>query len=146
LWLALGLGVMVLLCLGGVGVFISLYDNATKIQRSAPDAVTDNFIRAYLVNRDDQEVALYACKVGEDFSQLASLRSEIIDREKKFNVKVVVTWGSLTVSGSGDRRSVTTDLIIAGTSSGDTVSRRTETWTFGTVDRSGWRVCSAAKG
>ncbi|MDT5031284.1 MAG: hypothetical protein QOC94_1455, partial [Actinoplanes sp.] len=54
LWLAMGLGIVVLLCLGGVGVAISLYDGATKIQRSEPDAVADSFLRAYLVNRDDK--------------------------------------------------------------------------------------------
>jgi hypothetical protein len=142
----MGLGLMALLCLGGVGVFVSLYDGATQIKRSAPDAVVDNFLRSYLVNRDDKEVALYACKSGADFSQLASLRNELVGREKNFTVKVTVTWGSLTVTGSGnEQRSVATDLIIAGTSEGETQSRHTESWTFGVVDQNGWRVCSATK-
>jgi hypothetical protein len=143
----MGLGLMALLCLGGVGVFVSLYDGATQIKRSEPDAVVDSFIRAYLVDRDDKEVTLYACKTGSDFSQLASLRSEIVGREKNFNVKVNVTWGTLTVTGSGDeQRSVATNLNISGASNGETVSKRTEPWTFGVVEQNGWRVCSAAKG
>jgi hypothetical protein len=142
----MGLGLMVLLCLGGVGVFVSLYDGATQIKRSAPDAVVDSFLRGYLVNRDDKEVALYACKSGADFSQLASLRNDLVGREKDFNVKVNVTWGSLTVTGSGNQqRSVATDLIIAGTSEGVTQSRHTESWTFGVLNQDGWRVCSATK-
>jgi hypothetical protein len=142
----MGLGLMALLCVGGVGIFVALYDGATKIERTAPDAVVDNFLRAYLVNRDEKEVALYACKSGADFSQLATLRSEMVSREKNFNVKVIVTWGGLTVTGSGDeRRSVATDLIISGSSQGETRSRRMESWTFGVVDGNGWRVCSAAK-
>jgi hypothetical protein len=142
----MGLGLMLLLCLGGVGVFVSLYDGATKIKRSAPDAVVDSFLRSYLVNRDDKEVALYACKSGADFAQLAVLRNDLVGREKNFNVKVNVTWGTLTVSGSGNQqRSVATDLIIAGTSEGVTQSRHTESWTFGVRDQDGWRVCSAAK-
>jgi hypothetical protein len=146
LWLAMGLGIVVLLCLGGVGVAISLYDGATKIQRSEPDAVVDGFLRAYLVNREDKEVALFTCKTGPDLAAIAALRSEFVTREKEFDVKVVVTWGTLTVSNTGpESRSVATDLIIAGTKNGDTQSRRTETWSFGVVDQDGWRVCSAAK-
>jgi hypothetical protein len=146
LWLAMGLGIMALLCLGGVGVFVSLYDSATAIKRSAPDAVVDSFLRADLVDRDDQEVALYTCKSGSDFAEISALRTELINREKNFNVKVVVSWSSLTVTGSGnDRRSVTTDLIIAGTKNGETQSRRSEPWEFGLVQDDGWRVCSARK-
>jgi hypothetical protein len=146
LWLAMVLGIVVLLCLGGVGVAISLYDGATKIQRSEPDAVVDSFLRAYLMNRDDKEVALFTCKTGLDLAAIAALRSEFVTREKEFDVKVVVTWGTLTVSNTGPKsRSVATDLIIAGTKNGDTQSRRTETWSFGVVDQDGWRVCSAAK-
>src|SRR5690349_11180446 len=95
LWLAMGLGIVALLCLGGVGVFVSLYDSATEIKRSAPDAVVDNFLGAYLVNRDDKEVALYTCKSGGDFAAISGLRTELINRERNFGVTVVVSWGSL---------------------------------------------------
>ena len=139
-------GIVGLLCLGGVGVAISLYDDATKIERTAPDAVVDNFLRAYLVNRDDQEVSLYACKSGAAFDDLSALRIEMIDREKKFSVKVSASWSSLTVSDvDQDRKNVETDLVIAGSSNGNTVSRHTESWSFGVVDDGGWRVCSATK-
>jgi hypothetical protein len=146
LWLAMGLGIMALLCVGGVGVFVSLYDSATAIKRSAPDAVADSFLRAYLVNRDDNEVALYTCKSGADFAAISSLRTELINREREFDVKVVVSWSSLTVTDTGnDRSSVGTDLIIAGTKNGETQSRRSEPWEFGLVQDDGWRVCSASK-
>jgi hypothetical protein len=139
-------GIMVLLCLGGVGVFVSLYDEATEIKRTAPDAVVDNFLRAYLVDRDDQEVALYACKSGSDFAALSSLRSEMVNREKNFDVKVSAGWSTLTVTDvSAGRKNVSTDLTISGSTDGNAVSRRTESWSFGTVDQDGWRVCSANK-
>jgi hypothetical protein len=70
----------------------------------------------------------------------------MINREKGFDVKVVVTWGGLTVTGEGaERRAVSTDLTIAGTSNGQTQSRRVESWTFGVIEDDGWRVCSADK-
>ncbi|GAA3344370.1 hypothetical protein GCM10020358_47330 [Amorphoplanes nipponensis] len=142
----MGAGILALLCLGGVGVFISFYDEATKIERSKPDAVVDQFLRAYLVNRDDQEAALFTCKNGLDLAAVTALRTQLIEREKEFNVTVNVSWSTLIVSGAGeDRRSVATDLVIAGSSGGTSLSRRTEPWTFALVDEDGWRVCSAAK-
>jgi hypothetical protein len=74
------------------------------------------------------------------------LRTEVVDREKKFDVTVTVSWSTLTVAGTEkDRRSVSTDLVIAGSSAGTSLSSRTETWSFGLVEDDGWRVCSTAK-
>jgi hypothetical protein len=143
---ALAGGIMALLCLGGVGVFVSFYDEATKIERKAPDAVVDSFLRAYLVNRDDQEASLFTCKSGPDLAAVSALRTEAVEREKKFGVTVGISWSSLTISGSGDaQRSVRTNLVIAGSSNGNSISRRTETWDFSVVDDDGWRVCSTSK-
>ena len=144
--LAMIAGVVVLLCLGGVGVVVSLYDDATKIKRTAPDAVVDNFLRSYLVNRDDNEASLYTCKSGGDFATLSGLRVEMVNREKNFKVKVSASWSSLTVTDAGQgKKSVNTNLIISGSSDGNIVSRRTEPWSFGVVDEDGWRVCSSKK-
>lgn len=140
LWLAMGLGIAALLCLGGVGVVVSLYDSATAIKRSAPDAVVDNFLGAYLVNRDDKEASLYRCKDGGDLRQLEVYRADITTREKKFSVGISVSWTSLTVAVKGDRGTVTTDLT-KGTADGS--ERITKPWQFTVVNQGGWRVCGA---
>lgn len=140
LWLAMGLGIVALLCLGGVGVFVSLYDSATAINRSAPDAVVDNFLGAYLVNRDDQEASLYTCKTGADLSQLKAFRDDIVTRETKFSVGIMVSWTSFTVATNGDHGTVTTDLTKA---TADGTERITKPWQFTVVDQDGWRVCGA---
>lgn len=146
LWVALIGGVLALLCLGGAGVIALLYNNATKIERSAPDAVVDNFLRAYLVDRDDKEASLYECKSGQSFAALESLRTEMVTREKNYEVKVSASWGALTVTDVDHaHKQVAASLTIAGSSNGDTVSRRTERWTVGVVDDGGWRACSAVK-
>jgi hypothetical protein len=142
----MGAGIIALFCLGGVGVFVSFYNEATKIERSAPDAVVDQFLRAYLVNRDDKEASLFTCKNGSGLSPISALRTQLIEREQEFDVTVTVGWSTLTVSGSGEeRRSVATDLLIAGSSGGNSLSKRTESWSFGLIDEGGWRVCSTAK-
>jgi hypothetical protein len=137
---------MVLLCLGGVGVFISLYDNATKIQRAAPDAVVDNFLGAYLVNRNDQDAVLYTCKSGANLQEISELRNQLVDRERKNGTTVSVSWEGLRVSGAiPNERTVGADLTISGFSDGQQVSSHTETWVFRVVDQDGWRVCGASK-
>jgi hypothetical protein len=138
----MGLGLMVLLCLGGVGVFVSLYDGATQIKRSAPDAVVDNFLRAYLVTRDDKEASLYTCKSGLELSRLRAYRDDIVGREKDFSVGIRVSWSSLTVTTKGDKGTVTAELIKTII---DRTGRDANSWQIDVVDQDGWRVCGATQ-
>lgn len=139
LFLALGGGILALLCLGGVGLFVSLYDEATEIKRTAPDAVVDSFIRAYLVNRDESEAALYSCKAGADFAEIAAYRADVIEREARYSVAIRVSWAELLVSTTGDQGTVQVDLIRSIARS----EKLTDSWTFRVVDQDGWRVCGA---
>jgi hypothetical protein len=141
LFLAMGAGILALLCLGGVGVAISLYDEATKINRSAPDAVVDGYLRAYLVQRDDQETAFYTCKSGGDFGQIEAYRADIIAREAQFSTSIQVTWEDLTVSTNGSQGEVG---VVLTRSISDSESL-TDNWRFAIVDQDGWRVCGASK-
>lgn len=134
-------GITSLLCLGGIGVFISFYDEATKIERTAPDAVVDNFLRAYLVNRDDQQASLFTCKSNLDLSLLKSFRDDIQSREQRFSIGIRVDWTSLTVSTESGRTTVSTDIRRT---ISDGSERTTDGWRFSLMDQDGWRVCSAA--
>jgi hypothetical protein len=146
LWVAMIGGILALLCLGGVGVAVLLYDKETKVDRAEPDAVVDNFVRAYVVDKNDNEVALYQCKTAADLGALSALRTEILDREKNFKVHVSVSWSTLTVNAvSQAQKNVNADLTIAGSSGGKVISRRTESWSFTVLDQDGWRVCGATK-
>ncbi|MBG0560963.1 hypothetical protein I4J89_05745 [Actinoplanes sp. NEAU-A11] len=140
--LALGAGMMALLCLGGVGVFIALYDEATEIKRTEPDAVVDSFLGAFLVTRDDNEAKLYQCDSGGDFTQLVQYRDDTVSREKEFSVGISITWSSLAVETTGANGNVGVDLIrtIAGQGGRDSSS-----WQIALVDQDGWRVCGATK-
>ncbi|GGQ43489.1 hypothetical protein [Couchioplanes azureus] len=138
--LAMAAGILSLLCLGGVGVFISIYDEATKIKRTAPDAVVDNFLRAYLVNRDDQQASLFTCKEPE-LSLLKAFRDDIQSREQRFSIGIRVDWTSLTVSTEGGQTLVSTDIRRT---ISDGSERTTDGWRFPLVDQDGWRVCGAS--
>ena len=142
LWLAMGAGLLGLLCLGGAGIAVILYDEETKIERAEPDAVVNNFLSSYLVHRDDKEAGLYQCESGGDFAEIAAYRADITDRERSFSTGIDVSWGSLAVTVNGDRATVATDLIK---STANGTQRITNPWHFTLVDRDGWRVCGAAE-
>jgi hypothetical protein len=138
----MGLGIAALLCLGGVGVFVSLYDSATAIKRTAPDAVVDSFLRAYLVNRDDKEASLYQCQSNGNFAQIQALRSDIVRREKQYTIGIRVSWTTLTVSTQGGRTTVSTEIRRT---ISDGSERTSDPWRFQMVDKDGWRVCGATE-
>jgi hypothetical protein len=142
LWVALAGGILALLCLGGAGVVALLYNNATKIERSAPDAVVDSFLRAYLVDRDDKEAALFECKSGGDFQKIAAFRSDIESREKKYSISIGASWTSLAVANVDGKTTVSTDIIRA---ISDGSERTSDRWQFQMVDQGGWRVCGATQ-
>ncbi|XVV12415.1 hypothetical protein ACQP2X_47770 [Actinoplanes sp. CA-131856] len=125
-----------------MGVFVLLYDKETKIERAEPDAVVDNFLRAYLVNRDDDRAKLYQCKSGGEFQQITDYRSDILAREKQFSVGINVGWSTFIVQVNGSVGEVTTDLVKTASDSSGRVS---EPWNFRVVDEDGWRVCGASK-
>jgi hypothetical protein len=140
LWLALGAGVAALLCLGGVGVIVALYDNATEVKRSDPSVVMVNFLGAYLAHRNDQDAALYVCKKGGDLSKLRSFREEMEKTEDRYSIEVVATWRNLNIQTSGSRSIATVDIVRA---ISDGSERTFDPWKFELLDDDGWRVCSA---
>ncbi|WP_433792494.1 hypothetical protein [Actinoplanes sp. CA-252034] len=140
--LALTGGLLALLCVGGVGAFFVLYDEATEIKRTEPDAVVDSFLAATLVNRDDQEASLYRCKSGGDFQQLMQFRDDTVKREKDFSVGIAVSWSSLDVNVAGSSGTVSADLKRTISAQ---AGRDSSSWQFAVVDEDGWRVCGATK-
>ena len=136
----MGAGILALLCLGGVGVAVSLYDGATAIKRSEPDAVADNFLRAFLVNRDDREAMLFMCKSGGNFSQIDAFRADLLSREQRYSIGIRVSWSSLNVSTEDGKTTVSTDVIRT---ISDGSERTADRWQLVMVDQDGWRVCGA---
>ncbi|WP_285473563.1 hypothetical protein [Actinoplanes sp. NBRC 101535] len=142
LLLALTGGITALLCLGGAGAIFLIYDQSTEIKRTAPDAVVDNFLRAYLVNRDEAQVALYACESGGDLSQISEYKNDIISRESQYSISIQVAWEDLKVSTNGNIGTVDVDLTKSISDGSEQIS---DSWSFGVVDDDGWRVCSSER-
>lgn len=140
-----GVVLAVLFFSGAVTVYI-LYDRATTPDRSAPDVVVDNYLRAFLVDRNDAKANLFTCEESDDLGAVRDLRGEIERREKEFSVAVRTTWGALsrTVINEGER--VDTTMTISSFSNGSPRSSRREEWRFEVTDEKGeWRVCRAER-
>ncbi|MEV0327573.1 hypothetical protein AB0H63_14180 [Micromonospora echinospora] len=138
--------VLTVLCLSGAVTVYILYSRASAPDRSAPDVVVDNYLRAFLVDRNDARADLFTCGRGEDLGDLRDLRSEIERREAEFEVVVRVTWGALTQTRADGAENVSTTLTVASFSDGAPRSSRRESWQFAVIDEEGdWRVCGAAK-
>ncbi|MEU9513683.1 hypothetical protein [Micromonospora sp. NPDC048169] len=142
--LAVVAGVLALLCIGGAVVGFVLYDRATAPDRSAPDVVVDNYLRAFLVDRNDTRTEEFDCTGRVDADALRALRDDLAAREQRFNTKISVSWGPLAVQESSEVAVVEVDLIISASVEGTTQSER-QRWRFETRRDDGWGVCSAQR-
>jgi ferric-dicitrate binding protein FerR (iron transport regulator) len=137
-------GALALLCLGGATVAYLAYDRYTAPDRSAPDVVVDNYLRAFLVDRDDVKAKLFTCEDGGQLADLAALRTDLEAREQRFSTTFTVKWGPLRVQRHGNSADVTVELVIATVV--DTLAQtQREPWQFGTRREDGWGVCAARR-
>ncbi|MEV4198092.1 hypothetical protein [Micromonospora globbae] len=137
-------GVVALLCLGGAVTGYVLYDRATAPDRSAPDVVVDNYLRAFLVDRNDVRADQFVCESSGQLDQLRSLRDDLAGREERFKVPITVSWGRLDVQRHGDRADVQVNLTVSASVDGIIQSDR-QSWTFTTDLDDDWRVCGAVR-
>ncbi|RKE08653.1 hypothetical protein C8E86_3510 [Catellatospora citrea] len=128
---------------GGVVAAVVAYNEATKIDRSNPKIVVDEYLRAALVTKDEVGVDLHVCDDSAGLAPIRELREEFDRRERDFGVVVLVTWGAMTGETNGNGSAVTTTLTISGRKDGAVISKRSETWRFALVESDGWRVCGA---
>ncbi|MEU8260965.1 hypothetical protein AB0C02_10140 [Micromonospora sp. NPDC048999] len=137
-------GVLALLCGSGAVVGFVLYDRATAPDRSAPDVVVDNYLRAFLVDRNDVKANEYACEGQADLNDLRLFRDDLAAREKKFGTTISVSWGALSAKQTGDAAMVDVALIISAYFDGISQSDR-QSWRFGIRHGDGWRVCTGQR-
>lgn len=137
-------GALAALCLGGATIGYVLYDRATAPDRSAPDVVVDNYLRAFLVDRDDTLAGQYTCASGIELGPLSDLRSDLAAREKRFNTTFQVSWGALRVDKHGKNADVAVELVIS-TVVGSLAQTERQPWQFTTRQDDGWGVCTARR-
>ncbi|MFI7021203.1 hypothetical protein [Micromonospora sp. NPDC049900] len=135
-------GAVAALCLtGGITGFV-LYDRATTPDRSTPAAVVDNYLRAFLVDKNDVRADLFTCDGGTNLEQLGDLRSDLGAREERFGTALWVSWEELQVTKNGNNAEVRVDVTFSAQVDGLRQTDR-QSWMFATQLRDDWRVCSA---
>jgi hypothetical protein len=138
-------GVLGLLLAGGVATAFVLYDRATTPDRSAPDVAVDNYLRAFLVDRNDARANQFTCSSKPaELNQLQALRDDLSARENRFATTFAISWGRLDVQTQEKQAKVRVDLIISARVDGISQSDR-QPWQFElTRFDDGWRVCAGA--
>ncbi|MFI5840811.1 hypothetical protein ACIA8K_13990 [Catenuloplanes sp. NPDC051500] len=134
--------VMGVLCSGTVGYGLWWYNQETKPDRSAPDVVVDNYLRALLVENNSIQASQYSCSDPQDLSAIEALRTDILDREERFGADFQITWGSLAESGTGSSRQVSVDIRLSAVVDGFPQSD-IQSWRFAVLDQDEWRVCGS---
>ncbi|WP_203912108.1 hypothetical protein [Rhizocola hellebori] len=109
------------------------------MDRSDPQVVTDQFLRAVFVRKDHPGAALYTCSDQSQDDDVWALRSELDRRESEFKVTVIVSWGAYDREGNDLR----TSLTITANRDGVEQSSSEQVWRFHLVEEDGWRVCGA---
>lgn len=136
--------VVAALCLGGVAAGFVLYNRAAAPDRSAPDVVVDNYLRAFLVDRNDTRANLFTCENADKAGQLRALRDDLVAREKRFATTFTISWGSLQAQQQGSGAEVQVELIISARVDGISQSDR-QAWQFTTRLDDDWRVCAGSR-
>lgn len=134
-------GAVALLCTGGAGVAFVAYRDATEPDRSSPDVTVSNYLRALLVERNDTRVDLYTCSSSR-LGAIRAFKDDVEARERQHSMRIVVSWGALTVQETP--RGATVDTEISRTIS-DGTEKELQNWRFDLVDEDGWRVCGATQ-
>jgi hypothetical protein len=138
-------GMVALLCLGGVGLAFVLYNEETKPDRSAPDVVVDNFLRALFIDRNEATADMYACKTDAGLQTIYDWKTDVETQERRLDTTITVSWGELAVETQGTEQvAVTTDISRTAHVDGST-QNLLDRWRFEVVDENGWRVCGAER-
>ncbi|WP_155391308.1 hypothetical protein [Catellatospora paridis] len=131
--------------IGGVVAVVLTYHEVTKIDRTEPLVVLDEYLDAVLVRKDRVGAELYECSGSSNLTALANLRGQLNERERSFGVEVLVTWGAMSQAGQGSSISATTELTVIALEDGSEQSRSSQAWRFTLVNQDGWRVCAAER-
>ncbi|HEY7176047.1 MAG TPA: hypothetical protein VH442_14110 [Micromonosporaceae bacterium] len=141
----MAIAVVPLLCVVGIPFAFHSYDVATRPDRSAPDVVVNNYLQAFLVDRDDAVAGNFACVDKSGLAPLAAFRTQIESGEQRAGQSVTFTWVEGTVVSAGpDSASLDVRIVatVGGVSGGGS---ETDSWTFTTHRTNVWCVSAASK-
>lgn len=140
--LAVVLGALGLLCVGGLGVGFFLYRQVSEPDRSTPTVVVRQYLDVVLNERDDQRARLFTCRSDAGLESVRQLRNDIQAKEAQYHVTVRTSPEDFNAQQSGASARVSARLRLSVSANG-TFQEQLQTWSFSLRKESGWRVCGA---
>lgn len=148
-WRKVLIGLAIVVAVGGIGATGSAlltYHEATKIDRSNPKVVLDEYLRAVMVRKDEIGANLYVCKDSIGLSSAKALRADLDKRERDFSVTLLVSWAAMTRTDQNGQALITTNINLTAIKNGVEESSSSQEWRFVLVDDDdGWLVCAAER-
>lgn len=137
-------GVMLtVLCLsGGVTGYI-LYNRASAPERTSPDVAVMNYLRSFLIERNDARAGLYTCQGSDGRLAMEEFREQIQVRERELDVSFLINIEDVSVVREGPSDAVATVVIKRSAWIDGIRQSVTDRWRFELRDINGWRVCRA---
>jgi hypothetical protein len=131
----------VLLVVGGIA--FTVYDKATRIDRSDPDVVLEQYITSVFDRRDQERAKLFTCGSDSDLGDINRFLDTVTGLEKKYSIAVTVQVISSRDSIRDDRATVDAKLAMDVPEESGVTSRAVYDWRFPMENRGGWRICGA---
>jgi hypothetical protein len=140
---AIFVGVISVLCVGGLGVGYHYYNKATAPNRSTPDVALANYIQAYLIQRNDSDAAQFECGSTNSLVPLENFRTALELKERQIGAAIGIAWQEHAVT-SQSSTSVAVDVTLTESATVNDVTQTLPSeWLFAVVRADGWRVCGA---
>jgi hypothetical protein len=135
--LLIAIAFAVVLGAAAAGTLFYIYDKATAIDRSTPEVVVGQFLRATLVEKDARRVSLFVCPQWTASAAASDVAAPA-------NPKVSVSWGDYVTRQSGPKADV--DLrVYFSVAVGNGYQQDVQSWTLHLENQDGWRVCALTK-
>lgn len=143
--LAVIFGVIAFICVGLGAIAFRYYDNATQPDRRTPDVAVDNYLQAFLVDRDDHDAAQYSCVGISSQPPLAAFRDAVDAKERQLNAPIGMTWVETKVDKLTSNSATVDATLTQETNAGGIAQKLSSSWVFDVRNSDGWRVCGATR-
>lgn len=131
-----------LFCLGGVGIGLLVFRQTTEPDRSTPDVVVFQYVRALLVDHNEIRARELTCDGSVGTDDILALRDEIDTRQKELGVPISTTVVDVVNDIQGSNANVSVDLQRSAVVDGRSQIIN-DPWQFVLQDKNGWRVCGS---
>jgi hypothetical protein len=144
--LAVVLGGLTVLCVGGLGAGYLFYRQASEPDRSTPGVVVRQYLQATFDDRDKSKAARFTCGKPEDIGEIEQKLADIVSREKRFGIRITVGWENFVAEERKGTGTVTVRLKIEVPEQTGQSSESFQQWSFALRQQNtGWRVCGAQR-